>query len=155
MHYRHLQCLSDICMGHLITSKEVEYFLRAVNLLLVGFILKIKFSSKEWHKALSRAVGCLQSWCGSGTYSGIAASCLGVAPHLAEPQLGFPDEIITWLPIYCMVSNMHLPNECLGRLYNFPFSSKDAYQWVEVVHSHLTWVQRPICPVCWGVILGK
>lgn len=143
MHYRHLQRLSGIRMGHLITSKEVaKCILRAVNLILVSFILKIKFSSRERHNALSRAVWCLQSWCGSGTYSGFAASCLGVAPHIAEPRLAFTDEIIAWLPICCMVSNMHIPNECLGRVYLFPQKIP-------------TRVQRPISPVCWGVLVGN
>lgn len=42
MHYHLLLHSSAICMGHSITCKEaVKYFLRIVNLLLVGFILKI------------------------------------------------------------------------------------------------------------------
>lgn len=120
MHYHSLQHSSGICMGHSITSKEVvKYFLRAVNLLLVGFILKIMFSSRKQQEALNRAAWCLQSRCGSGTYSGFAVSRLGVAPSLAEPPLEFPDEFIAWLPVYCMIPNRHLPNECLGRVWHF------------------------------------
>lgn len=120
MHYHRLQCSSGICMGHSITSKEVvKYFLRAVNLLLVGFSLKIRFSSRKQHEALSRAVWSLQSRCGSGRYPGFAVSHLCVAPSLAEPPLEFPDGIITWLPLCCMVPTTHLPNEGLGRVYCF------------------------------------
>lgn len=76
----------QICMGHLITSKEVvKYFLRAVNLLLVGLSLKIRFSSRKQYKSLSRAAWYLQSQSGSGRDSGFAVSDLGVAHRSTEP----------------------------------------------------------------------
>lgn len=120
MRYCRLQRSSGMCMGHSITSKEVvKYFLRAVNLLLVGFVLNTRFSSRKEHEALSRAVRCLQSLRGSGRYSGFAVSRLAVAPGLAEPPLKFPDGIIPRLAICRMVPNTHLPNEGLGRVYRF------------------------------------
>lgn len=60
MHYHLLLHSSAICMGHSITCKEaVKYFLRIVNLLLVGFILKIAVfffpsSSKKKIKGLKQ-----------------------------------------------------------------------------------------------------
>lgn len=43
----------------------------------------------------------------------------GVAPSLAEPPLELPDGITTWLPIYCVGPNTHLPKEGLGSVYCF------------------------------------
>lgn len=105
-------------MGHLIISKEVvKYFLKAVNL-LVGFSLKIRFSSRKQHTSLNRAVRCLQSQSGSGRYSGFAVSHLGVAPSSTEP-LEFTDKVTTWFPVCCIVPNIHLPDRGLGWIYYF------------------------------------
>lgn len=106
-------------MGHLIVSKEVaKYFLRAVNL-LVGFSLKIWFSSRKQHKSLSRAVWYLQSQSGSGRYSGFAVSHLGVVPSSTEP-LEFTDKITTWFSVCCIVLNSLLPDRGLEWIYSFP-----------------------------------
>lgn len=106
-------------MSHLITSREVvKYFLRAVNLLLVGISLKIRFSSRKQYESLSRTVWCLQSQSGSGRDSGFAVSDLGVACSSTEPP-EFTGKVTTWFPICCVVPNTHLPDEGLGRVYCF------------------------------------
>lgn len=97
-------------MGHLIISKEVvKYFLRAVNLLLVGFSLKIRFSCRKQHNSLSRALWCLQSRSGSARYFDFAVSHLSVTPSSREP-LEFTDKVTTWFPVCCTVPNTHLPD---------------------------------------------
>lgn len=94
----------QIRMGHLIASKEVvKYFLRAVNLLLVGFSLKIRFASKKHHKSLSRAVWCLQSQSGSGRHSVFALSHLGVAPGSTE-LLEFTNEVTSWFQMHTLLT---------------------------------------------------